>query len=300
MASILAIGTAGLDIINVVDGYPAEDTEVRALAQRRCRGGNATNTLVVLSQLGHRCSWGGVLADEPDAGDILAELGAHDIDLCHCQRLAAGKVPTSYVTLNRRNGSRTIVHYRDLPEFSYEAFGAIDLRRFDWIHFEGRNIAATADMLRAARQRHPAATRSLEVEKPRPGIETLFALAEVLLFSRDYARAQGCDDAATWLAQARVLAPQSTLVCAWGAQGAFALGRDEVLLHAPAFAPPSVIDTLGAGDVFNAGLIHRLVQVRPLAEALSFGCRIAGHKCGRHGLTALFDPADSGGPAATG
>jgi ketohexokinase len=66
MPHILGIGIATLDIINSVDGYPAEDTEVRALRQQLRRGGNCTNTLAVLSQLGHRCAWGGVLAAEPN------------------------------------------------------------------------------------------------------------------------------------------------------------------------------------------------------------------------------------------
>ena len=76
MARILGVGIATLDIINTVDGYPAEDSEVRAIHQRICRGGNATNTLVVLSQLGHRCAWAGVLADEPDGLDDGALDGA--------------------------------------------------------------------------------------------------------------------------------------------------------------------------------------------------------------------------------
>src|SRR5690606_2634666 len=43
MGHVLAIGIATLDIVNTVDGYPAEDAEVRASAQRVSRGGNATN-----------------------------------------------------------------------------------------------------------------------------------------------------------------------------------------------------------------------------------------------------------------
>lgn len=69
MSRILAIGIATLDIVNLVADYPPEDSEVRALDQRVSRGGNATNTLVVLSQLGHRCSWGGVLAEDADSRD---------------------------------------------------------------------------------------------------------------------------------------------------------------------------------------------------------------------------------------
>ena len=54
MARILGIGIATLDVINIVDEYPREDDEIRANGQRIARGGNVTNTLVVLSQLGHQ------------------------------------------------------------------------------------------------------------------------------------------------------------------------------------------------------------------------------------------------------
>ncbi|VAX01070.1 hypothetical protein MNBD_GAMMA19-1040, partial [hydrothermal vent metagenome] len=56
MARVLVVGIATLDIINTVDDYPEEDTEVRASTQVMRRGGNACNTAVVLQQLGHQCS----------------------------------------------------------------------------------------------------------------------------------------------------------------------------------------------------------------------------------------------------
>src|SRR3569833_2669883 len=191
MARILGIGIATLDIINRVDGYPPEDSEVRALAQRVSRGGNCTNTLVVLSQLGHHCSWGGVLVDDPDASRIVADLDAHAIDLTPVRRLPKGKVPTSYITLNQRNGSRSIVHYRDLPEYDFDAFAPIDLGACEWLHFEGRNIDETARMLAHAQHTQPQNPRAVEIEKPRAEIERLFADATLLLFSRAYVHARG-------------------------------------------------------------------------------------------------------------
>src|SRR3569833_1589257 len=166
MARILGIGIATLDIISRVDGYPPEKSKVRACAQRVSRGGNCTNTLVVLSQLGHHCSWGGGLVDEPDASHIVADLDAHAIDLTPVRRLPKGKVPTSYITLNQRNGSRSIVHYLDQPEYDFAAFATIDLGACDWLHFEGRNIDETARMLAHARRTQPHIPRSVEIEKP--------------------------------------------------------------------------------------------------------------------------------------
>ncbi len=284
MARILGVGIATLDIINTVDGLPAEDSEVRALTQRICRGGNATNTLVVLSQLGHACAWGGVLADEPDGTRILDDLTHYRIDTSACRLEAQGKVPTSYIALNRRNGSRTIIHYRDLPEYSFTDFSRIGLSGFDWLHFEGRAVDETRRMLERVRAEAPHTPRSVEIEKPRPAIESLFPLADVLLFSRNYARSYGIEDAGAFLRHARSLAPHADLVCAWGNEGAYSLTRDGTAYHSPAFPPSVVVDTLGAGDTFNAGIIHARLNGFAWAHAMRFACELAGNKCGRVGL----------------
>jgi ketohexokinase len=284
MSRILGIGIATLDIINSVDGYPAEDAEVRALNQQLRRGGNCTNTLVVLSQLGHRCAWGGVLAAEPDSGHIRADLARHHIALDAVRTVAQGKVPTSYITLNRRNGSRTIVHYRDLPEFGYDDFTSIDLGDYDWLHCEGRNVAETRRILERAGESNPGIPRSVEIEKPRADIEQLFAHAEVLLFSRHFAHAGGYDDPQRFLDHIARRTPGVIRVLAWGEAGAYALDRDGRPLHSPAYPPPQLVDTLGAGDSFNAGIIDTLLHGGAVDQALQRACRLAGRKCGHDGL----------------
>lgn len=287
MAAILAIGIATLDIINTVNDYPQEDAEIRALSQRVCRGGNATNTLVILSQLGHHCTWGGVYVDEPDGRRILEDLAQYHIDTSNCRIESQGKVPTSYIILNQRNGSRTIIHYRDLPEFDFDDFQSIGLNAFDWLHFEGRNIVETARMLERVQQIAPTLPVSLEVEKPRPHIEQLFSKVNVLLFSKAFAQnfAYNGDDAAKFLRTMRQLTPKARLLCTWGAKGAYALDTDGKLFHSPAYPPPQVVDTLGAGDTFNAGIIDNLCRQQNLATALNHACRLAGKKCGQLGLS---------------
>ena len=283
MARILAVGIATLDIINSVEHYPAEDDEMRAVSQRLCRGGNATNTLTVLSQLGHECHWAGVMVDEPDARHIEVDLEKHHIDTHAVLRLEQGKVPTSYITRNLANGSRTIVHYRDLPEYPFEQFKQIDLSRFDWLHFEGRNVQETRQMLDWAKQHAPDLSCSIEIEKERDDIEQLFELADVLLFSRNYALSRGYQDATSFLTAMRPLSKSSKLVCAWGEDGAWAIDEQEDY-HSPSFIPARVVDTLGAGDTFNAGMIDTLVRDLDLAAALEQACRLAGQKCGHQGL----------------
>ncbi len=285
MARILGIGTATVDIINTVANYPAEDTEIRAIKQRVCRGGNATNTLVVLSQLGHHCTWGGVGVNGHDGQLVLAELAHYAIDTSPCHIWVQGKMPTSYILLNQQNGSRTIVHYRDLPEFSFNDFQRINLSTFNWLHFEARQVAETAQMIEQAKQQYPQLPISLEVEKARPQIEQLFTQVDVLLFSKTFAQYYShTDQAELFLRSIHSQVPQACLICAWGIAGAYALTPTGDLLQSQAFPPTQVVDTLGAGDVFNAGIIDGLCRQQPLAITLTQACQLAGNQCGREGL----------------
>jgi ketohexokinase len=281
---VLAVGGATLDIINSVAAYPKEDDELRATGQQQCRGGNATNTLVVLSQLGHQCSWAGTLGDDEASRYIMRDLRHYGVDTKWTTLQPGGITPTSYVITSQATGSRTIVHYRDLPEYQLEAFENIDLNNYDWIHFEGREVAAYEAMLRHARYSSHSATISLEIEKPRRGIERLVPLADVVILAKAYASSRGYQCAQDLFDSIRSRSATAVFFATWGEDGAWLQTAEGTILHEPAYRPLQVIDTLGAGDVFNAGVIDGLLAGSGPAEALRKGVRLAGEKCGRRGI----------------
>ncbi|XP_015844446.1 ketohexokinase isoform X3 [Peromyscus maniculatus bairdii] len=247
---ILCVGLVVLDIINVVDKYPEEDTDRRCLSQRWQRGGNASNSCTVLSLLGARCAFMG--------------------------SLAPGHVA------------------ENLPDVSAKDFEKVDLTRFKWIHIEGRNASEQVKMLQRieqynAKQPLPQRVRvSVEIEKPREELFQLFGYGEVVFVSKDVAKHLGFQSAAEALRglYGRVK-KGATLVCAWAEEGADALGPDGQLLHSDAFPPPRVVDTLGAGDTFNASVIFSLSKGNSMQEALRFGCQVAGRKCGLQGFDGI-------------
>jgi ketohexokinase len=283
---ILAVGIATLDIINHVAVYPHEDDEVRALRQSVHRGGNATNTLVVLSQLGHGCHWAGTLAEGTDSRLILKDLAVYHIDCRHVRYYRDAKVPTSYVLLSEATGSRTIVHHRDLPEYQADDFLKIDIQPYEWIHFEGRNVPHTRQMLQHLGNLDLDCLVSLEVEKPRADIACLYPYPDVLMFSQAFAQTQGFDHPAELFAAIRPFNPKALLFCTWGDQGAWVQTAAGEIMHAHA-AKRVVVDTLAAGDVFNAGVIHGLLQQQALRQILERAVQLAGDKCAQHGLAGL-------------
>lgn len=285
---ILAVGVATLDILNTVPEYPREDEELRVLEQKLMRGGNATNTMVVLSQLGHACSWAGTLADGPDSQFIRKDLARYLIDTTAVRCYAGAKTPTSYVILSQATGSRSIIHHRDLPEYQAEDFAQVDTRHFDWVHFEGRNPPETEQMLQQLKQDDPGRLISLELEKPREGIDRLYGFPDVLLFSKTFALALGHTQPQDLFASMRMKNHQAWLFCAWGEQGAWLQTPKGGVLHQPAFVPSKVVDTLGAGDVFNAGVIHGMLQGVSAQAVLQGAVELAGRKCGQLGLERII------------
>lgn len=247
---ILCVGLVVLDIINVVDKYPEEDTDRRCLSQRWQRGGNASNSCTVLSLLGARCAFMGSLAH-------------------------------GHVAEN-------------LPDVSAKDFEKVDLTRFKWIHIEGRNASEQVKMLQRIEQYNatkplPQKVRvSVEIEKPREELFQLFGYGEVVFVSKDVAKHLGFRSAGEALKglYSRVK-KGATLICAWAEEGADALGPDGQLLHSDAFPPPRVVDTLGAGDTFNASVIFSLSKGNSMQEALRFGCQVAGKKCGLQGFDGI-------------
>lgn len=85
----------------------------------------------------------------------------------------------------------------------------------------------------------------------------------------------GLDEPVEAARKLRASMPEGAIVVVKrGPAGAIALGRDGAVVKAAAPAV-EVIDTIGAGDVFNSALLAALAENRPLADCLAAGTRTA-------------------------
>jgi ketohexokinase len=212
------------------------------------------------------------------------------VDLRHAVS-RPGVTPLSVILRSQATGSRSIAHHRELAELSREDFPLQTALDCDWVHFEGRNIAELTHMIGQLRQHGFAGRVSLEAEKPRAGLAALLTHADVLMFSRPWAEAAGFSEAPTLLASLRAdgsgLDATWLATCTWGAAGAWLTDTQGRQYHAPSHLTGPVVDSVGAGDVFNAGLIDALLQGQSAADALHAAVRLAGRKVCQYGYTGL-------------
>ncbi|XP_069829387.1 ketohexokinase isoform X2 [Dendropsophus ebraccatus] len=337
---IMCIGLVCLDIINVVERYPEEDTDTRCLSQRWQRGGNASNSCTVLSLLGARSAFMGSLAPGYIADFTMDSLTRYGIDVEHVVSHPGSSFPASIVISNISSGTRTILHMNsfimsdfsrrnieasdvswqtwgdtpcacclvnisngsrtvtlydtNLPDVTADDFKRVDLTQYKWIHWEGRNVDEQIKMIQRVNEYNKDCptdqriTISVEIEKERDDLYQLFQYGEVVFVSKDVARHFGFSSSAEAVVGLYPRVKKGAyLVCAWAEHGADALGPDGRVLHSPSFPPETIVDTLGAGDTFNASVIYALSKGQTIEEAITFGCRVAGKKCGIQGYDGI-------------
>uniref|UniRef100_A0A8D8ULA6 Ketohexokinase n=2 Tax=Cacopsylla melanoneura TaxID=428564 RepID=A0A8D8ULA6_9HEMI len=296
---ILCVGLVCVDLIQIVESFPKEDSDQRCIEQRWQRGGNASNNCTVLSQLGVPCEFFGTVSKGVFADYVENDFQELNISCENCIVHEGRDFPLSSVIINKVNGSRTIIHSnRNLPELTAEDFYKLDLSKYSWIHFEGRrNTAAIAGMMRRVihfneeeRPDHQSKVKlSVELEKAnRTQLLDLIPLCDVGFVGKDFATSQAYN---TMSDTVRHLKPNISdgceLVVAWGERGSMGVSKEGKIVQSIAYTPTEIVDTLGAGDTFVAGTISLLVKGHSLQDGITFGCKLAGAKIGIEGLKNL-------------
>ncbi|CAD5227960.1 unnamed protein product [Bursaphelenchus okinawaensis] len=293
---LLLCGVCCIDIVNYVQRYPEEDTDNVGVDQMITLGGNATNSGTILGQLNNKTDLFMAIPTHNTLFNNLAKKAG--LNLSKCVSRETEDVPVSTVICNYELGTRTILHYNgDLPEPSAEEFKDKfkDFDDYGIVHFEaksGRQYDQVVEMMDYIAEKRsfnttPLISVEIEVRVPDRWVSEFVKKADIVFISKDYAQWREWTGMYEVLRQMQTLydCTNTTLICPWGEKGA--LGKNTRTNHTvevPAYPPDQVVDTLAAGDTFIASALHFINLSYDLETVLHSASKVAGRKCGQHGL----------------
>ncbi|MDN5786075.1 carbohydrate kinase family protein [Pseudorhodobacter sp.] len=255
---------------------PLPGQEVYASSLALTAGGGAYITAAYLAALGCSVTLACTIPAEPFAGAIAAELAAAALDLSACCHAAAGAEPQITVAMIA-GGDRAFVTRRSGPAFPDGLETLIASGRFGHLHIG--ELASLADA--------PGISTAAKAVGMTVSSDCAWD-AEVLARSDLVQLLRGVDVFLPNQAEADALALHAPIadhaplvVVKRGAAGAEAVFGSKRLHRPP--QPTPVVDTVGAGDAFNAGFLLLWLQGADLGDCLDAGAATAAVALARQG-----------------
>ncbi|MBT9383395.1 carbohydrate kinase [Pseudooceanicola sp. CBS1P-1] len=288
----------------LIDMIPGTSTE-GDIAFRPLVGGAIFNTAIALGRLGADCAMISGLSTDLFGDRLSAALAEAGVST---DLLVRKPLPTTLAFVTLVDGKATYDFYDE--NSAGRMITAADLPTVPdaakALYFGGISLAVEpgAEAYAALCRATPEDRVVMVDPNIRPGFirdEAAFRARLATMLSRaDIVKIS--DEDLDWLepdpmplaAKAARIAPQAITVVTRGADGVLALfGGTEIEVPA---RKAQVVDTVGAGDTFNAGLLFRLeemslltrealrgIRAEDLAEALDFGARVAAVTVSRAG-----------------
>lgn len=275
----LFAGLCTLDIIQSVTHVPAANEKMTALCQTVAAGGPVTNAAVAFAHLGGRATLltgvgahllaEGIRADLKQAGVALIDVAEDD----------AAPPPVSSIMVGTGSGERAVVSPNATGRMLMPPTGLEDLvKNLQIILIDAHHSELALAAARAVRA--PGQLCILDGGSWKDNTRDLLPYVDVAVCSADF-HPPGTstpdetldyllDSGVSWAAITNGADP-----IAWAGQGM----RSEIAVPAV-----TVVDTLGAGDIFHGSFAYAISAARKIdsvtfVSALQVGMEVAGYAC---------------------
>ncbi len=284
----VGFGLNAVDHLIVVPEYPAFDTKIRLLAHKQSAGGQTASAMVALQRLGLKTAYAGRFGSDPEGLFGLATLKEDGVNVDYAQVVDGATNQIAFITIDARNGERTIVWDRDdrlayTPEEAPVEFGTMGRV----LHLDAHDPRACLRLAQAARD--AGTIVSADIDNVYDGLPELLPFIDILIGSKEFPRrVTGITGERAAVMELKARYGCAIVGMTIGTAGAVVY-CDGQFLESPAFeAPGGCKDTTGAGDAFHGGLLYGLLHGDEIETSMLYGNAVAAMKCSALGArTAL-------------
>jgi sugar/nucleoside kinase (ribokinase family) len=284
----VGFGLNAVDHLIVVPAYPAFDTKIRLLEHKQSAGGQTASAMVALRRLGLKTAYAGRFGSDPEGLFGLQTLKDDDVNVDYAQVVEGATNQVAFITIDVRNGERTIVWDRDdrlayAPEEAPVEFGTMGRV----LHLDAHDPPACLRLAKAARE--AGTIVSADIDNVYAGLPDLLPFIDIMIGSKEFPhRVTGIVDRRDALVELQARYGCAITGMTLGTHGAVVY-CDGQFIESPAFeAPGGCKDTTGAGDAFHSGFLYGLLSGDDIESCLRYGNAVAAMKCSALGArTAL-------------
>lgn len=295
---VLVVGELNVDLIfNQIARFPVIGKEVLANALTITLGSSSAIFASNLSTLGSTVAFIGKLGKDDFGNHIISRLDAKGVDtqnIVRTDRFSTGVT----IVLNFNEDRANVTYPGAMHHLTLKDITETTLRNAKHLHISSLFLQDglrkdIVNLFRKAKdlglttsidpQWDPAERWEIELENLLPLVDVFMPNATELMA---ITQTSNLDNALDVMKEF-----QTTSVVKNGSDGAY-LWDGQVLHHQPAFLNLDVVDSIGAGDSFDAGFIHAFIQKRNLKDCLEFGALMGAINTTSAGGTGAFDTLD--------
>lgn len=281
---VAGLGWVMVDFLVVLPSYPEVDTKVTILAGCKQVGGPVARAMMTLSRLGKQTALIAKIGDDCLGRFVQEALRKEGVELGAVEIEERGKTRFSHIWVDRRNGSRTVAYSKGhLKEIQLGPESKERIKRSRFLHLDGRELEAA--LIAAQLAREGGGRVMLDAGSVKPGINKLIPLVDVIVASSDFIREFSPYSSLEETGKKLLAMGPRVVVLTLGKDGVICISK-ESFFYQPVF-PVKAVDTNGAGDVFNGGLLFGLLENWDLPTSVRFASAVAAIKCKRLGNKGL-------------
>jgi sugar/nucleoside kinase (ribokinase family) len=292
---VLVVGELNVDLIlNQIDKFPEIGKEVLADNMTLTMGSSSAIFASNLSTVGSRVAFIGRLGHDNFGDLILSSLQARGVDTTHIVRATTHNTGATIV-LNFGEDRAMVTYPGAMNHLTLHDVTPAVLQRARHMHLSSVFLQAglTKDIVALFKrakdaglttsmdpQWDPAEQWNVDLQQLLPHVDVFMPnINELKAFTRQDNLAAALD----------VIKPFARhVVVKHGSDGAY-LWNGQALLHQPAFLNRDVVDSIGAGDSFDSGFIHKFISGADDQACLEFGALTGAINTTRAGGTGAFE-----------
>jgi len=276
---IITCGHLVYDIRDYVEQMPQLDkTTFMFRPPQIGAGGSATNVALNVIKLGHDAALIANVGDDPHGEFLLKELKKQKLDISEVKKIKGGRSGLSIILIDRQ-GEVMVIEDKGCIE-DKRKFDEKKIIQSDWLHLSGTSIWWLEKTSSVAFKNNKPISFDPGRAAARFGIEKLSRILErteiLLLNKKELAALSG--SASEESAKALSKEFSLTVIVKNGSKDCLVCESSSKTYYVSPFKAQKVVDTLGAGDAFAAGLIVSILEQKPIIQAVKFGHAAAAAK----------------------